>query len=129
MLTKKLELLLIVEDNTDDIMLTSRMIGSVGKNIAIVVHQTGERALEYLQATKEPPQIILLDLGLPKMSGIDFIQAIRENRKLQPIPIVILTGGAMDVARAFVEKVAGFVLKPITTDEFKDLIKRLGFEV
>lgn len=126
----KLEILLLVEDNQNDITLTQRVIVSVSSDIHIVVYLTGESALEYLQTTKEIPQLILLDIGLPKMDGIEFIRQMKLNKRLQPIPVVILTGLALDIARAHAADIAaGYIVKPIEGRQFKKQLIELGFEL
>ena len=125
-----LERLLLIEDSTSDVELTKRVINKVTTSIQLAVHGTAETALSYLQTANPLPQLILLDLGLPGMDGIEFIRQMRTIRGLRPIPIVILTGWALDIVRADAAQVAvGYVIKPIDEDEFKNLLSQLGFTI
>jgi len=127
---KKLVILLLVEDNGNDIELTERIIRAVDPAIQVVVHSTGEEALIYMQATTEIPQLILLDIGLPKMDGIEFIRQMKNIKHLQAIPVVILTGLALDIARAHAADIAaGYIVKPIEVRQFKKQLKELGFDL
>jgi len=124
----KLEILLLVENNQPDIEIATRIIRTVSSNISIVVQDISEAALIYLRQVVSPPQLILLDIGLPKMEGIEFIKQMRQIKFLQSVPIVILTGVALDIARAHAADVAaGYIVKPIEVTQFKEILDKLGF--
>lgn len=125
----KLEILLLVEDREADIELTKQVIHKISAGISVVVHSMGETALDYLTAVINPPQLILLDLGLPGMDGIEFIKQMKTIKRLKPIPVVILTGAAMDIARAHAEDVTAFILKPMSAGEFNRILQKLGFNI
>lgn len=127
-----LDVLLLIEDSTADILITERLIRKVIPHVNLIVRKAAETALVYLSETPVLPQLILLDLTLPGMDGITFIDRVRRVNKLRPIPIVILTGAAVDVARASAKNVDGYILKVIKQEdfvkEFQELIIKLGFE-
>lgn len=127
-MTTKLEYLLLVEDNDEDVQIATNIIRSVSANISIVVQNISEDALFYLQQVINPPQLILLDIGLPKMEGVEFIKQMRQIKTLQHVPIVILTGVALDIARAHAANVAaGYIVKPIEAKQFREILDKLGF--
>jgi CheY-like chemotaxis protein len=86
----------------------------------------GEEALEYLQTeTNEQPCVILLDLNMPKMNGIEFLKIVKADRTLKKIPVVVLTtsGDERDVVRSFKFSVAGYVVKPVDYKKFVEAIR------
>lgn len=130
----KLELIEIIEDNDADVAIISRILRLLVAHVAIVAHSSGERALEYLQQAAPRPQLILLDLSLPGMDGFEFIRQMREIKRLDTVLIVIITGAAMDIARAHAAEVAaGYLVKTVDSEkfaeQFKELLIRLGFEI
>lgn len=126
----KLQTLLLVEDNNNDIVLTERVIKHVAPSVEMVIHKMGETALDYLQTTLQPPQLILLDLGLPGIDGVEFIRLMRLMRGFKPIPVVIVTGWATEIIRANAAQIAtDYIIKPIERQEFEQLLTKLGLEV
>ena len=121
---------LVIEDNPSDCVLIERVIKQFDSSISVVMYHTAENALEYLTDVLNNPQLILLDLTLQPsaMDGIDFMRAMRKIKRIAEIPIAIVTGGAMDVARAHSENASDYILKPFTTSQFSKLVNRLGFE-
>jgi len=104
----------------------------------IIFHVSdGEEALEYLfnrgryaDEVKCPrPHLVLLDLRLPKVDGIEVLQAIREDSSLNKLPVVILTSSSAeaDVAKAYDQHANSYVVKPLDFDRFSQLMDTLGF--
>lgn len=124
----KLEILLLVEDNSDDVILVQRTISKVDAGISVVVHSFAETALDYLKAVSKLPQLILLDLGLPGMNGSELITILHSIKRLERIPIVILTGGAADVAQTYSLGVADYILKPMSVEDFRRVLNKLGYD-
>ncbi|NLS93295.1 MAG: response regulator [Planctomycetaceae bacterium] len=129
--------ILHVEDNTDHAQLIAR---SLQKNrVANVIRHVldGEEALDYLflrgeYATLEVaprPQIILLDLRLPKVDGLEVLRTIKTTDALLPIPVVILTSSEAekDVARAYEYHANSYLVKPVGFDKFSEMMEQLGF--
>lgn len=124
----RLETILVIEDDADHAILTSRVIRKVVSNVAIAVQNTGEEALDYLKSVAHPPQLILLDIGLPLMDGFEFILQMRTMKRLEPVPIVLVTGRPLDIAKAHEMNVAaGYIVKPMDSGHFREQLITLGF--
>ena len=131
---KKLRILL-VEDNEAHAELVRRTLESheVSNEIFHVVD--GEAALDYLfargefEGIEEPPHLILLDVRLPKVDGLEVLQEIRKTDDLESIPIVMLTTSASerDVLKAYELHANSYVVKPLDFIQFEELMKDLGF--
>lgn len=130
------KVILLVEDNPDDERLT--IMGFEENRIAneIVVARDGKEALEYLfgdgthagRDTKHLPQVIVLDLKLPKVNGIEVLQKIRENELTRYIPVVVLTSSRedRDLVETYKLGVNAYVQKPVDFVEFGQAVKHLG---
>lgn len=126
----RIETILLLEDNEDSAIHTSYVVRKVMPNAAIVLQTTGENALAYLQKVLHPPQLIILDIGLPKMDGFEFILQMRTIKRLEPVPIIIVTGLPLDIAKAHEMNVAaGFIVKPIDVEHLQEQLITLGFTV
>ena len=116
-----LQTILLVEDDEIDAMCVNRSIKKLKNNIRINRTVNGEDALNYLNnPTQEKPDLILLDINMPRMNGIEFLTQIKNHPKLRLIPAVILTTSQLEIDRlhAFNLNVAGFMMKPIELDKF-----------
>src|SRR5688500_10851358 len=82
--------MLVVEDNLDDERLATRVFQMSGRSEAFVVARDGDEALRVLRESN-PPQLVLLDLKLPRLSGIDVLTAIRDDHHLRCVPVIVLT--------------------------------------
>jgi CheY-like chemotaxis protein len=121
---------LLVEDADVHVEFTRLAFERAGGRTRLEVARDGESALELLSARKgRPPKLILLDLGLPRMSGFDVLRAVRshENEDVRRTPVVVLTTSRAprDVHRAYDLCANSFVSKPLGLDEFVDLIDHL----
>lgn len=125
----RLEILLLVEDDINHAELIQRTIRKVDAGISVVVHRMAETALEYLRSVVNPPNLVLLDMGLPVMSGGDFITAFKTMKRLERVPIIIITGGAMDIAQSFSLGVSDYILKPMSEADFKRVLIKLGYDI
>jgi chemotaxis family two-component system response regulator Rcp1 len=128
---KAIEILLI-EDNAGDIRLTIDALkdGKILNNVNIV--KDGEEAMDYLKKQgKYPdsllPDIILLDINLPKMNGLQVLHEIKNNVDLKKIPVVILTSSTADedVINAYDNHVNCYIRKPVDLDSFMEVIKKI----
>lgn len=126
----KLELLLLVEDDDLEAQAAIDVVHKVSANIAIVRQTISQDALSYLRQVNVAPQLILFDIGLPeKTDGIKFIQEMRLIKTLESVPIVILTGIALDIARAHAANIAaGYIVKPVEVERLRELFSKLRFE-
>lgn len=128
-----LPVILLVEDNPDDVLLTRRAINKAGLQVTLSVVTHGEEALDYLERAGAPgasrttplPGLILLDLKLPRLSGLEVLQWIRERHSLSAVPVVVLTSSTEeeDISRAYRLGANSYLQKPVAFDE---LVKLLG---
>ena len=129
--------ILLIEDNDDHAELVARSFED--NLVANQIRRAcdGEEALDYLfhqgkfQNPKDSPQpnLILLDLRLPKVEGLEVLKEIKASEKLKKIPVVVLTSsaGEADVARAYSNYANSYVVKPLDFTKFIQLMKELGF--
>jgi DNA-binding response OmpR family regulator len=126
--------ILLVEDNPDHAALVMRGLASNQIANRIVHVEDGETALNYVQKRGEyagapTPQLILLDLRLPKVDGLEVLKILKSNDDTKRIPIVILTtsDAERDVAMAYDCHANSYMVKPVTFESFMELTKTLGF--
>jgi two-component system response regulator len=130
------KIILLVEDNPDDVELTLRALKKNNILNKVIVAKDGVEALDYLLGTgvhagrnaKELPIVILLDLKLPRIDGMEVLKRIRQNEFTRLLPVVILTSSAEDK-----DKINGYTLgansyvrKPVDFAKFTEAIKALG---
>lgn len=117
--------ILLVEDNRGDVLLAKRAFKSARIDNNVRVAETGEAALEMLrQEGTRLPDIVLLDLNLPRMHGRDVLNAIKSDERLKHIPVIVLSSSAaeQDVARSYDLHASAYVVKPVDLDKFKDVV-------
>ena len=110
---KNLKPILLVEDDSVDAMTVKRALKELNVTNQLVHSINGEQALEYLKTdNNKKPCVILLDLNMPKMNGIEFLQAIKEDEKLKRTPVVVLTTSNEqdDITTSFRFSVAGYMV-------------------
>lgn len=129
----KEKLLLLVEDDPDDEALTLRAFKKYNIRNKVVVAHDGAEALDYLfaqgpYADRELPQIILLDLKLPKFNGLEVLQRLREDERTSFLPVVILTSSTeeKDMIEAYRLGTNSYVRKPVDFSEFSEAVRQLG---
>jgi two-component system, response regulator len=128
--------ILLVEDNDDDIALTLRAFKKNNIKNAVVVARDGAEALDYLFATgphsgrdrTDLPQVMLLDLKLPKIDGLEVLRRIRANEDTKTLPIVVLTSSKeeQDLIASYRLGCNSYVRKPVDFDEFVEAARQLG---
>jgi CheY-like chemotaxis protein len=125
--------ILLVEDNPDDILLIRRAFRKAGAFDSLEVVEDGEKAVAYLGGTgdyaaRELPAVVLLDLKLPRRSGIEVLEWLRSQPGLRRIPVVVLTGSGerSDVNRAFDAGANSYLVKPVQFDALIDVMKLLN---
>ncbi len=117
--------ILIVDDRPDDVLLTEMALKGVPADLRIESVISGERALEHLRKIAELPSIILMDLKMPGMGGLETVRRIRADDRLKEIPVLIVTGSTLesDVLAAREAGATGFVHKGIRLNQFsKELV-------
>ena len=116
--------ILLVEDNLIEIMKMKRTISLLKLNHTLQEAKNGEEALQILENKAKIPDIILLDLNMPKISGIEFLRIIKANDDLKHIPTVILTTSSnqKDLLECYRTGMSGYVLKPL---KYEDYVKKI----
>ena len=126
---RNLKPVLLLEDDSVDAMTVKRALKDLDVKNPLVRVLNGEQALEYLQNDgNAEPCVILLDLNMPKMSGIEFLKIAKSDPKLKGIPVVVLTTSRADQDKleCFDNGVAGYIVKPIDYKGFLDAMKILN---
>ncbi len=122
--------ILLVEDDQVDIMNVNRAFKKAHITNPIWVAENGVRALEMLRGGEVPLErlLVLLDLNMPKMSGIEFLRELRADEGLHRLPVVVLTTSDADNDRvdAYDLNVAGYIVKPVTFSSFVDVMITLN---
>lgn len=129
-------LVLLVEDNEDHAELLKRTLREAGDRIRIIHARDGEAALDYLglgnpsagPERNEVPGLVLLDLRLPRIDGLDVLRRIKGAQSLSPVPVVILTTSSAptDIHRAYELHANSYLAKPVSYDHFSRLMQTLG---
>lgn len=125
---KNLEIML-VEDDTVDVMTVKRALKDINVANHLIVASDGEEALTYLMDERNKrPGIILLDLNMPRMNGIEFLTAAKKNGALKNIPVVVLTTSREDQDKvdSFDLGVAGYMVKPVDYVQFVEVMKTIN---
>ncbi|RFP13874.1 MULTISPECIES: response regulator [unclassified Duganella] len=120
--------ILLVEDDHVDIMTIKRALKEIHVGNAVVSMEHGEAALAYLRdPAQDRPCIILLDLNMPVMNGIEFLQQIKLDASLRRIPVVVLTTSEeqQDKVRSFDLGVAGYMAKPVDYRRFVEMMRSI----
>ena len=129
------KVILLVEDNRSDIELTMRAFKRGRITNEVVVAEHGREALDYLSGTgkyagrdiSQMPTLILLDLKMPVMDGLETLKHIRDNPQTRRIPVVILTSSQeeQDIAASYDLGVNSYIRKPVDFNQFVDAVKNL----
>lgn len=122
---------LLVEDNEGDILLTKEAAEDSGIVENIRVIKDGKEAIKFFEAlttSEEIPQLVLLDINLPKISGQDVLIYIKNNEKFKSIPVIMLTTSSSekDIAQSYRNHANCYITKPIDAVDFKKAIHTLG---
>lgn len=121
--------ILLVEDNLNDAELTIRVLKKYNVGDKLLHLEDGEEALNYLYSKDtKMPKLILLDLKMPKVNGIDVLQKLKSDELKKIIPVVVLTSSQeeRDIVKSFELGVNAFVVKPIEFDQFTKAVSDLA---
>lgn len=119
--------ILLIEDDLIEVMKLNRTISSLNLNHNIIEANNGEVALKLLENKDELPDIILLDLNMPKINGIEFLRILKADDRLKYIPTIILTtsNNQRDLLECYKIGIAGYVLKPLKYEDYVSKIEKL----
>jgi two-component system, response regulator len=134
--TMEEKIILLVEDNPDDVELTLRAFNKNNMYNKVIVAKDGVEALDYLfgkgmyaqRELKDLPVLIMMDLNLPKINGLEVLKAIRQNELTKLLPVVILTSSNQeeDVVASYKLGANSYIRKPVNFKEFIEAVKLLG---
>lgn len=119
--------ILLIEDDVIEVMKLNRAVSSLQLNHRIHEASNGEEALKVLEQKDKLPDIILLDLNMPKINGIEFLRIIKGDERLRHIPTIILTTSSnqRDLLECFKIGISGYVLKPLKYEDYVSKIEKL----
>jgi CheY-like chemotaxis protein len=127
--------ILLVEDDANDVELTLTALTDFNLANEVVVARDGQQALDYLYSrgafttrAADNPAVMLLDLKLPKVGGLEVLQQIKSDERLKMMPVVVLTSSneEKDMMRSYSLGVNAYVVKPVDFHEFVNAVKELG---
>jgi two-component system, response regulator len=132
----ELKTILLIEDNQDDIALTLRAFKKSELRNEIVILNDGEKAINYIECLGEfanrdvekKHSLILLDLKLPKVDGIEILKTIRSNQQMKFLPVVVLTSSLeeKDIERGYTYGANSYIRKPIDFNKFQEVVQSLS---
>ena len=128
--------ILLVEDNPDDVQLTLRAFKKANISNEVIVVGDGQEALDFFfgkdgvagNGRDDLPELILLDLQLPKIDGLEVLRRVRADERTKLVPVVILTSSReqVDVRNGYAHGCNSFIRKPVDFDQFAEAVRNLG---
>ncbi len=121
-------IILLVEDDPDDEALTRRALEKNKVRNELIVAHDGQEALDYLRDAPRLPELVLLDLKLPKIDGLEVLRRLRADERTRLLPVVVLTSSneERDVATSYALGANSYVRKPVDFKEFTEAARQLG---
>ena len=122
------KVILLVEDNPDDEALTIRALQKNNIKNEVVVAHDGVEALDYLSRNALLPQVVLLDLKLPKVDGLEVLKRLRADARTRLLPVVILTSSKeeQDIVKSYIEGANSYIRKPVDFNQFTEAVRQMG---
>ena len=129
--------ILLVEDSPEDLELTCRALKNANLGNRVQVARDGAEALDFLfgegvhagRHVEDTPKLILLDLKLPKVDGLEVLQRIKGDQRTHHIPVVVLTSSKeqRDVVESYALGVNSYIVKPVNFESFVEAVQKLGY--
>lgn len=118
--------ILLIEDDTIEVMKLQRTVSKLATHIRIKEAKNGEEALNLLK-TEALPDIILLDLNMPRMSGIEFLRVLKDDDSLRYLPTIVLTTSEnrADLLECYKIGIAGYIIKPLKFEDYQDKLNKV----
>jgi len=122
----KLLNILFIEDDIIEGMKFNRVLFKLELKHRLIEVNNGEEALELLQSGGDLPDIILLDLNMPKMNGIEFLRILKKDESLKKIPTIIFTtsNNQKDILECYKIGIAGYIIKPLKYEDYQTIVKK-----
>lgn len=119
--------ILLIEDDAIEVMKLNRVVKALPDKHTIIEANNGEEALQLLEKKELVPDIILLDLNMPKINGVEFLKILKNDEHLTHIPTIILTtsNNQRDLLECYKVGIAGYILKPLKYEHYVDKIEKL----
>lgn len=119
--------IMLIEDDLIEVMKLNRTLSTLNLNHQLIEANNGEMALNLLESKENLPDIILLDLNMPKLNGIEFLSILKKDEILRYIPTIILTTSSneKDLIECYEIGVAGYILKPLKYEDYVSKIDKL----
>lgn len=119
--------ILFIEDDTIETMKLQRTVSKLESKHEITEAKNGEEALEILKSDADLPDVIFLDLNMPRMSGIEFLKILKEDEVMRYLPTIILTTSEnrVDLLECYRLGIAGYVLKPLKYEDYESKIRKV----
>lgn len=127
----KKQAILLVEDNRDDELLTIRILKDINLANNVEVARSGQEALDFLAArdNNNLPILVLLDLQMPKLNGLQVLESIRIDQKTRQLPVIMLTSSRAESDRQESYRLGAdnYLVKPLKKKQFSDALRQMGF--
>lgn len=122
----KLLNILFVEDDAIEVMMFVRVLQKIGSNHRLIEARNGEEALAVLNTKEVIPDIILLDLNMPKLNGIEFLKIVKSNDLTKHIPVIIFTtsNNHRDITTCYKIGISGYIIKPLKYEDYLVLVQK-----
>jgi len=117
--------ILFIEDDAIETMKFQRAMSKLETKHTLIEAKNGEEALSYLESGKSLPDIILLDLNMPRMNGIEFLGILKQHDKIKYLPTIILTTSENrdDLLECYKIGIAGYIIKPLKYEDYETKLK------
>ncbi len=119
--------ILLIEDDNIEIMKLQRMVAKLSLKHTIIEAKNGEEAIRFLASGEQLPDIVLLDLNMPRMSGIEFLEILKKDQRLRYLPTVILTTSEnrIDLLKCYEIGIAGYIIKPLKYESYQAKLEKV----